>query len=113
MMTIRSHDQFNTTVYGLNDRYRGVHGGRRVLFINAEDIAARGWKGGMRVGYHQSLRDGRAGGALVPVGALRGAAGMCGRLLSRGQRAGAIGSVAERSNTPTSKSIVVSLAASG
>ena len=39
MMTIRSHDQFNTTVYGLHDRYRGVHGGRRVLFINPDDAA--------------------------------------------------------------------------
>jgi anaerobic selenocysteine-containing dehydrogenase len=39
MMTIRSHDQFNTTIYGLDDRYRGIHGGRRVIFMNRDDIA--------------------------------------------------------------------------
>ncbi|WP_273565437.1 FdhF/YdeP family oxidoreductase [Maribacter halichondriae] len=38
LMTIRSHDQFNTTIYGLNDRYRGVYNERRVLFMNAEDL---------------------------------------------------------------------------
>ena len=42
LMTIRSHDQFNTTIYGENDRYRGISNGRRVLFINAQDIAERG-----------------------------------------------------------------------
>ena len=42
MMTIRSHDQFNTTVYGLDDRYRGVFGGRRVIFINPEDLESMG-----------------------------------------------------------------------
>jgi anaerobic selenocysteine-containing dehydrogenase len=40
-MTVRSHDQFNTTIYDYNDRYRGVHGERRVLFMNPEDMAAR------------------------------------------------------------------------
>ena len=43
---MRSHDQYNTTVYGLNDRYRGVFGERRVLFIHADDIAALGMKAG-------------------------------------------------------------------
>jgi molybdopterin-dependent oxidoreductase alpha subunit len=38
MMTIRSHDQFNTTIYGLDDRYRGIHNGRRIIFINPEDL---------------------------------------------------------------------------
>ncbi|MCB0413773.1 MAG: FdhF/YdeP family oxidoreductase [Bdellovibrionales bacterium] len=38
MMTIRTHDQFNTTIYGLNDRYRGVFGGRRVVFMNSQDM---------------------------------------------------------------------------
>ena len=42
MMTIRSHDQYNTTIYGLDDRYRGVYGQRRVVFLNREDIAERG-----------------------------------------------------------------------
>lgn len=42
LMTIRSHDQFNTTIYGLDDRYRGVYGERRVLFMNVEDMKQRG-----------------------------------------------------------------------
>jgi len=41
LTTIRSHDQYNTTIYSLNDRYRGVYGGRKVLFMNAEDMAER------------------------------------------------------------------------
>lgn len=38
MMTIRSHDQFNTTIYGLNDRYRGIYNERRIILMNSEDI---------------------------------------------------------------------------
>ncbi|MBA8962029.1 formate dehydrogenase major subunit [Rhodococcus percolatus] len=49
LQTMRSHDQYNTTIYGLDDRYRGVKGGRRVLFIAAEDIAALGYADGDRV----------------------------------------------------------------
>jgi anaerobic selenocysteine-containing dehydrogenase len=41
LTTIRSHDQYNTTIYGLDDRYRGVFGRRDVLFMNEEDLAAR------------------------------------------------------------------------
>ncbi|GAA3979219.1 FdhF/YdeP family oxidoreductase [Hymenobacter antarcticus] len=44
MMTVRSHDQFNTTIYEYNDRYRGIHNERRVLFMNPADMAARGLK---------------------------------------------------------------------
>jgi molybdopterin-dependent oxidoreductase alpha subunit len=44
MMTIRSHDQFNTTIYGLNDRYRGVFNERRIIFMNREDLKTRGLK---------------------------------------------------------------------
>ncbi|MFS4456365.1 FdhF/YdeP family oxidoreductase [Maribacter sp. 2304DJ31-5] len=42
LMTIRSHDQFNTTIYGLNDRYRGVYNERRVVFINPTDMEKQG-----------------------------------------------------------------------
>ncbi|MEM1217112.1 MAG: hypothetical protein AAGJ82_15565, partial [Bacteroidota bacterium] len=38
-----SHDQFNTTIYGLNDRYRGVYNERRVVFMNEQDMKERGW----------------------------------------------------------------------
>jgi molybdopterin-dependent oxidoreductase alpha subunit len=41
MMTIRSHDQFNTTIYGLNDRYRGISNERRIIFMNEADMAKR------------------------------------------------------------------------
>jgi anaerobic selenocysteine-containing dehydrogenase len=44
MMTIRSHDQYNTTIYDLHDRYRGIHGNRRVVMMNANDMIERGWK---------------------------------------------------------------------
>ena len=44
MMTVRSHDQFNTTIYGLNDRYRGVFNERRVIFMNREDMKLRSLK---------------------------------------------------------------------
>ena len=46
LTTLRSHDQYNTTIYGLDDRYRGVFGRRDVVFLNADDLAARGLKAG-------------------------------------------------------------------
>jgi anaerobic selenocysteine-containing dehydrogenase len=49
LQTMRSHDQYNTTIYGLDDRYRGVKGGRRVVFVNPTDIASMGLSDGARV----------------------------------------------------------------
>ncbi|MGV0770198.1 FdhF/YdeP family oxidoreductase [Mycobacterium syngnathidarum] len=49
LQTLRSHDQYNTTIYGLDDRYRGVKGGRRVVFINPADLDALGLAAGDRV----------------------------------------------------------------
>lgn len=49
MMTIRSHDQFNTTIYGLNDRYRGIHNERRVILMNKTDISNLGFQDGQLV----------------------------------------------------------------
>ena len=49
LQTLRSHDQYNTTIYGLDDRYRGVKGGRRVVFVNPADIDAFGLADGDRV----------------------------------------------------------------
>jgi anaerobic selenocysteine-containing dehydrogenase len=46
LITLRSHDQYNTTIYGMNDRYRGVFGRRDVLFVNEADLAARGLEHG-------------------------------------------------------------------
>ena len=49
LQTLRSHDQYNTTIYGLDDRYRGVKGGRRVIFVNPADVVALGFTEGARV----------------------------------------------------------------
>ncbi|MGP6176271.1 FdhF/YdeP family oxidoreductase [Microbacterium sp. A196] len=46
LQTLRSHDQYNTTIYGKDDRYRGIHGGRRVVLVNAEDIVDLGFTEG-------------------------------------------------------------------
>ena len=49
LATLRSNDQFNTTIYGYSDRFRGIEGTRRVVFMNAEDIAALGFAAGEMV----------------------------------------------------------------
>jgi molybdopterin-dependent oxidoreductase alpha subunit len=49
LQTLRSHDQFNTTIYGLSDRYRGIEGGRRVIFVHRDDITSLGFNPGDRV----------------------------------------------------------------
>ncbi|HEU5290586.1 MAG TPA: FdhF/YdeP family oxidoreductase [Cyclobacteriaceae bacterium] len=49
MMTVRSHDQYNTTIYGLNDRYRGIYNGRRVVFMNERDAFTEGYTTGDHV----------------------------------------------------------------
>ncbi|HTG37545.1 FdhF/YdeP family oxidoreductase [Sphingomonas sp.] len=58
LMTLRSNDQFNTTIYGYHDRFRGVKGTRDVLFMNREDIRERGLAEGQRVGLTTDLADG-------------------------------------------------------
>jgi molybdopterin-dependent oxidoreductase alpha subunit len=58
LTTIRSHDQYNTTVYGLRDRYRGVDGERRVLFIAAADLQRLGWSADQRVDIVSVWEDG-------------------------------------------------------
>ncbi len=52
LMTVRSHDQYNTTVYDLHDRYRGVHGTRMVVFLHPADLAARGLTDGDAIDLH-------------------------------------------------------------
>ena len=49
MMTVRSHDQYNTTIYGLHDRYRGIYNGRRVVFMNERDAFTEGYNNGDKV----------------------------------------------------------------
>ncbi|MFY9511349.1 MAG: FdhF/YdeP family oxidoreductase [Rubrivivax sp.] len=59
LSTTRSHDQYNTTIYGMDDRYRGVFGQRRVVFIHAEDLRALGLADGDWVDMHTVWDDGR------------------------------------------------------
>ncbi|MFE8149991.1 FdhF/YdeP family oxidoreductase [Brenneria goodwinii] len=58
LQTLRSHDQYNTTIYGLDDRYRGVYGQREVLFIHPDDMAAQGLKDGDLVDIETLWNDG-------------------------------------------------------
>jgi molybdopterin-dependent oxidoreductase alpha subunit len=57
LMTIRSHDQFNTTVYENHDRYRGIHGTRMVVFLNPADLAERGLKDGDTIDLHSHTKE--------------------------------------------------------
>ncbi|QHJ01110.1 FdhF/YdeP family oxidoreductase [Xylophilus rhododendri] len=58
LMTLRSNDQFNTTIYGMNDRFRGVEGTRRVVFMHREDIAMLGLEDGQEIGLSSAAGDG-------------------------------------------------------
>ncbi|HVY32975.1 MAG TPA: FdhF/YdeP family oxidoreductase [Caulobacteraceae bacterium] len=60
LATVRSHDQYNTTIYGFDDRYRGVFGRRDVVFMNAEDLAARSLESGDAVWVEPATPDGAA-----------------------------------------------------
>ena len=112
MMTIRSHDQFNTTIYGLDDRYRGVFGGRRVVFMHVEDIAALGLQQGQLV----DLRNRHGGVERVArafmVAPYRIPRGGVATYFPEANVLVPIGSVAAKSNTPTSKFVVVTIAPS-
>ncbi|ORV16672.1 FdhF/YdeP family oxidoreductase [Mycobacterium celatum] len=114
LQTLRSHDQYNTTIYGLDDRYRGVKGGRRVVFVNPADIAKFGLKAGDRVDLVSEFTDGdgvvqerRAKDFMVveyctPVGNAAAYYPETNALV-------ALDHVAAKSNTPVSKAIVVRL----
>ena len=109
LQTLRSHDQYNTTVYGLDDRYRGIHGGRMVVFVNADDIAALGLADAERVDIVSVWDDGerRASGfRIVSYPTPRGSAAA---YYPETNVLVPLDSTAAESNTPTSKSIVVRL----
>jgi molybdopterin-dependent oxidoreductase alpha subunit len=109
MMTIRSHDQFNTSVYSSNDRYRGIKGGRRVVFLNRQDIEALGLKAGQRVDLtsHFENEDRTARRfAVVPYDIPRQCAAT---YFPEGNVLVPVRHVAEKSNTPASKSVVISI----
>jgi molybdopterin-dependent oxidoreductase alpha subunit len=112
LMTMRSHDQFNTTIYGLNDRYRGIYNGRRVVFMNLEDMKAAGLVQGQPVDItsHFEGLERRADRFLVaPYSVPRGCVAA---YFPEANVLVPIGSTADTSNTPTSKSVIVSISPS-
>jgi molybdopterin-dependent oxidoreductase alpha subunit len=114
LQTLRSHDQYNTTIYGLDDRYRGVKGGRRVIFVNPADIERFGLKDGDRVDLVSEFTNGdghvqerRAKDFLVvgystPVGNAASYYPETNSLVP-------LDHTAAKSNTPVSKAIVIRL----
>ncbi|MEO8214630.1 MAG: FdhF/YdeP family oxidoreductase, partial [Myxococcales bacterium] len=109
LTTLRSHDQFNTTIYGENDRYRGVYGGRRVVFLNEQDIQARGLKKDQTVdlvSHHGSEQRRAAHFKVVPYPIPRGCAAA---YYPETNVLVPVQSVADGSNQPASKSIVITL----
>jgi molybdopterin-dependent oxidoreductase alpha subunit len=112
LMTLRSHDQFNTTIYGLDDRYRGVTKGRRVIFVNEADLERRGLLPGQRVDItsHFEGETRMAQGFLtVPYDIPEGCTAA---YFPEANVLVPIGSVAAKSNTPAFKSILITLAPS-
>ncbi|MDT7689644.1 MAG: hypothetical protein QOE46_2403 [Acidobacteriota bacterium] len=109
MMTVRSHDQFNTTIYGLDDRYRGVYNERRVVFLNPEDIAERGLSAGQvvdLVSHFEGEQRVARRFIVVPYSVPRRCAAT---YFPETNVLVPVRSVADKSNTPASKSVVISL----
>ncbi len=113
MMTIRTHDQFNTTIYGLDDRYRGVFGGRRVVFMHEADIAALGLQQGQRVDLTNRFGGVERVARAFMVAPYRIPRGCVATYFPEANVLVPIDSVAAKSNTPTSKFVVVTIAAAG
>jgi anaerobic selenocysteine-containing dehydrogenase len=111
LTTLRSHDQFNTTIYGEDDRYRGIYGGRRVVFLNAEDMKERGVEANQWVDLisHFDAEERRAERfKVVPYEIPRGCAAA---YYPETNVLVPVRSVADRSNQPASKSIVITIEA--
>jgi anaerobic selenocysteine-containing dehydrogenase len=109
MTTIRSHDQFNTTIYGLDDRYRGIRDGRRVVLVNPEDIKEAGLSAGQPVDLISHFDDQwrRAERfTVIPYDIPRRCVAT---YFPEANALIPIGSLAEKSECPTSKSTVVSI----
>ncbi len=116
MTTLRSHDQYNTTIYGLDDRYRGIFHGRRVVLMNTDDINEQGWKAGEQLNITSHFfNDGKeelrtaARFLLVPYEIPRRCVAT---YFPEANVLVPIDSVALGSNTPTSKAVIVSFSRS-
>ncbi|MFI9782486.1 FdhF/YdeP family oxidoreductase [Kitasatospora sp. NPDC051984] len=110
LQTLRSHDQYNTTVYGLDDRYRGIKGGRRVVLVNPADAAELGLTDGQFVDLVGEWKDGVERRAprfrVVHYPVARGGAAA---YYPETNVLVPLDSTADISNTPTSKAVVVRL----
>ncbi|GGZ43262.1 formate dehydrogenase [Streptomyces inusitatus] len=108
LQTLRSHDQYNTTIYGLDDRYRGIKGGRRVVLVHPEDARELGLADGSYTDLVSEWRDGverRAPGfRVVHYATARGCAAA---YYPETNVLVPLDSTADTSNTPASKSVVV------
>ena len=109
LQTIRSHDQFNTTIYGLDDRYRGVRGGRRVVYVNPDDLAERGLVDGQTVDLVSEWRDGERRAPGFRVVAYPTARGCAAAYFPETNVLVPLDHTAEVSGTPVSKSIIIRL----
>jgi molybdopterin-dependent oxidoreductase alpha subunit len=110
LQTLRSHDQYNTTIYGLDDRYRGIRNGRRVVLVNPEDARRLGVADGSYVDLVSEWRDGverRAPGFRVV--AYPTARGCAAAYYPETNVLVPLDATADTSNTPASKSVIVRL----
>tara|TARA_B100000470_G_scaffold185102_1_gene150281 strand:+ start:591 stop:1274 length:684 start_codon:yes stop_codon:yes gene_type:complete len=111
MMTIRSHDQYNTTIYGLDDRYRGINKGRRVVLMNQSDMDDNDWSEGDLVDLTSHFKGTELharGWYIVPYEIPKG---NIATYFPEANVLVPLDSVAKGSNTPTSKSVVVTIRA--
>jgi molybdopterin-dependent oxidoreductase alpha subunit len=109
LTTIRSHNQFNTTIHGLSDRYRGIEGSRRVILLNQYDIDRLGLEKGQVVDLTSHFADGERYAykfIVVPYPIPRDCAAA---YFPEANPLVPLRSVADDSQTPTSKSIVITL----
>jgi molybdopterin-dependent oxidoreductase alpha subunit len=112
MMTLRTHDQYNTTVYGLDDRYRGIRSGRRVVMLHAEDMKELGLSAGQPVdltSHFQGERRVARRFVVVPYDIPRRCAAT---YFPEANVLVPLNSIADKSRTPTSKSVVISVSPS-
>jgi molybdopterin-dependent oxidoreductase alpha subunit len=112
MTTIRSHDQFNTTIYGLDDRYRGVYNGRRVIFMNPDDMREAGLQQGQFVDLTSHFQGETHTAAHFQIAPYEIPRRCTATYYPEGNPLVHVGSVSEISNTPASKSVIITIAPS-
>jgi anaerobic selenocysteine-containing dehydrogenase len=109
MMTIRSHDQYNTTIYGLDDRYRGVSGGRRVVLLSSGDIERLGLRAGELVDLHSHFAGETRTARRFVVTTYPIPQGCAATYFPEANVLVPLDATAEKSHTPASKSVVITV----